>query len=59
MPCARRALWNLMYAKEMDIQVKIAVIATRSWNHWKTSWEPAEQDIKVSRETEAVTAMHQ
>ena len=48
-----------MYATEMDIQVKSAVIAVRFWSHWKTTWEPAEQDMKVSKEKEAVMPMHQ
>ena len=47
----------MMYANEMDIQVKVAVIAARFWNHWKTTWEPEEQDMYVSREMEAVTPM--
>lgn len=34
-----------MYATETDIQVKRAVIAVRFCNHWKTDWEPAEQDM--------------
>ena len=34
-----------MYATEMDVQVKSAVIAVAFWNHTKTAWEPAEQDM--------------
>ena len=48
-----------MYATETDIQVRIAVMAVIFWNHWKTTWEPAEQDMYVSRDMEAVMPMHQ
>lgn len=48
-----------MYATETDIHVKSADIAVRFWNHWKTTSEPAEQDMKDSRETEAVMPTHQ
>ena len=46
-----------MYATEMEIQVKSAVIAVRFWNHWKTAWEPEEQDMYVNREMAAVEPM--
>ena len=41
----------------MDIQVKRLAIVTRFWNQVNTVEEPAEQDMYVRREMDAVMPM--
>lgn len=38
----------------MEHQVKRPAMVVRFWNHSKTTLAPAEQDMKVNREMEAV-----
>ena len=59
-PCARRALWNLMYAIQIETQVKRVEMVVKFWNHSNALLEPAEPAERyVKPEMDAVMATHQ
>src|SRR2546423_8059746 len=60
MPCARRALWNLRYAIQIETHVKRVEIVVKFWNHSNALLEPVEPAERyVKPEMDAVMATHQ
>jgi len=49
----------MMYAAQMEIQVKSEEMVVRFWNQVNTVVEPAEADMYVKQATEQVMPTHQ